>query len=106
MVFEFQVCKYVLGEIQKPLVAQAILSRVSDGGVAAERLQDSRNEVSRRFRKSCKLQSTKSALDLQPSVTLLNVRGQNSNPRVELVPKEPRPTQSFHFVWKLISKTI
>jgi hypothetical protein len=49
-VFEFQVCKYFLGDIMKTLVAQAIPRRDSDEGVAAVGIQESRNGKLRHFR--------------------------------------------------------
>jgi hypothetical protein len=74
-VFEFQVCKYFLGDIMKTLVAQAIPRRDSDEGVAAVGIRESRNGKLRHFRQLRESRSSKFVPDLQQSFPLRNLRG-------------------------------
>ncbi len=101
-VFEFQVRKCFLGATQNPSTVPAISRRDSDDGEAAVRAGPSRKEVKRREWKSRKSRRTKSAPDLQPSITLLNLRDEIS----KLALNEPRPTRQTHFKWKPNSRTL
>jgi hypothetical protein len=101
-VFEFQVRKSFLGDTQKLTAAQTNSSRVSGEGVVAEQAGSSRKDERRRFWKTHKTRSTKSAPDLQPTVLTLKAKDGKS----KMAPTEPRPTRSFHFEWKPRSRTI
>ena len=100
--FEFQVRKWFLGDTQQLTAAQVNASRVSGERLAAEQVGSSRKLERRRSWKTRKTRSTKSAPDTQPTVTTLIAEDGKST----LAATEPRPTRSFHFVWKPSSRTI
>jgi hypothetical protein len=74
----------------------------SGEGVVAEQAGSSRKDERRRFWKSHKTWSTKSAPDLQPTVLTLKAKDGKS----KMASNEPRPTRSFHFEWKPRSRTL
>jgi hypothetical protein len=87
-VFEFQVCKCFLGDIQKTSAIPASSGRISVDGVTAERDGISRNKETKRIWKSRKSRRTKSVPDLIPIVKSRNLRNEKS----KMAPEEPRST--------------
>ncbi len=69
-VFEFQVHKFFLGEIQKHPATQTTPRHTSVDGVAAVELRDSRNGLAMPIRKKRQSQGIKSAPDLLPAITV------------------------------------
>ena len=79
LVFEFQVRKFFLGEIQKNPATQTTPRHTSVDGVVAVELCDSRNGLAMPIRKKRQSRGIKSVPDLLSAVTMHKWTGRHSN---------------------------